>query len=87
MWWFHLLVRRVDDLRQRVDVFERVVRAVGGTGTGPCRYQTGGGALPLLVRTFMLVRSMWCISYCGAILTIVAYSGERHRCVGGHVDS
>ena len=28
-WWFHLLVRRVESLRERVDVFERVTQAVG----------------------------------------------------------
>jgi hypothetical protein len=29
MWWIHLLVRRVDRLRERAAVLERVVRAVG----------------------------------------------------------
>lgn len=28
-WWFHLLVRRVESLRERCDVVERVARAVG----------------------------------------------------------
>jgi hypothetical protein len=28
-WWFHLLVRRVETLRERVDVLERVMRAAG----------------------------------------------------------
>lgn len=28
-WWFHLLVRRVEKLRERAAVFERVLRAVG----------------------------------------------------------
>lgn len=32
-WWFHLLVRRVENLRARCDVAERVFRAVG-----PVRY-------------------------------------------------
>jgi hypothetical protein len=31
-WWVHLLVRRVDRLRERCDVFERVMRAVGSGG-------------------------------------------------------
>ncbi len=29
MWWFHLLIRRVDALQKRVQVVERVVLAVG----------------------------------------------------------
>jgi hypothetical protein len=28
-WWFHLLVRRVEDIGKRADVLERVARAVG----------------------------------------------------------
>jgi hypothetical protein len=31
-WWFHLLVRRVEKLRDRCDVLERVTRAVGRVG-------------------------------------------------------
>ena len=31
-WWFHLLVRRVESLRERCDVVERVARAVGVVG-------------------------------------------------------
>ena len=43
-WWFHLLVRRVDSLGDRIDVHERLVRAVGKT----MRYADRCG--PLLLR-------------------------------------
>ncbi len=33
-WWIHLLVRRVDSLRERCDTLERVVRAGAGLGRG-----------------------------------------------------
>ncbi len=33
-WWFHLLVRRVDSLRERVNGLERLVRAVGQLAYG-----------------------------------------------------
>jgi hypothetical protein len=42
MWWFHLLARRVETLRQRCDVFERVTRAGG-------RMRYGERADPLLL--------------------------------------
>ena len=33
-WWFHLLVRRVDSLRERRNFHERLVRAVGAVAYG-----------------------------------------------------
>lgn len=51
-WWFHLLVRRVDELEARCAVFERVVRAGAGGAAG------ASGALAYAERVFpLLLRS------------------------------
>jgi hypothetical protein len=51
-WWFHLLVRRCETLRARVDVYERVARAVG-------RIRYGERSEPLLMQRTLFFRDRY----------------------------
>lgn len=63
-WWFHLLVRRVENLRARCDVAERVFLAVG-----PVRYAET--VTPILIERKRSVYSR------GAVLTLTV-NGFEH---------
>jgi hypothetical protein len=76
MWWYHLLVRRVDLLGERVETMERVVRSVGPFAYAErcklllmrrTKYRRGGGWVDYFVMKFLAppINPFLCISHSG----------------------